>query len=124
MAAGALIPADFRAGGRRSERLALDAFLDAVRAGESRSLVIRGEPGMGKTALLDYVADQASAFIVVRGGGVESEMELAFAVLHRLLAPMLDRLDVCRSLRLTRCGPPSGSPRLWPLIAFWSVSPC
>ncbi len=48
---------------------------------------------MGKTALLDYVADQASGFTVLRGGGVESEMELAFAGLHQLLAPMPDRLD-------------------------------
>ena len=48
---------------------------------------------MGKTALLDYVAEQASACTIVRGAGVESEMELAFAVLHQLLSPMLDRLD-------------------------------
>src|SRR3954468_19993927 len=79
--------------GRRSESDTLDRLLEAVRAGESRALVIRGEPGVGKTALLEYVAEHATACRVARAAGVQAEMELAFAGLHQLCAPMLDRLD-------------------------------
>src|SRR5438552_5303893 len=79
--------------GRRSECEVLDRLIDAVGAGESRALVVRGEPGMGKTALLEYAVEQASEFRVVRAAGVQSEMELAFAGLHQLLASMFDRLD-------------------------------
>ena len=56
-------------------------------------LVLRGEPGIGKTALLEYVAERASGWRIVRVAGVDSEMELAFAGLHQLCAPMLDGLD-------------------------------
>ena len=79
--------------GRHTERDVLDRLIEAVRAGESRVLVVRGEPGVGKTALLDYLVEQASGCLVVRAAGVQSEMELAFAGLHQLLAPMLDRLE-------------------------------
>ena len=79
--------------GRHSERAALDQLIDAVGAGESRALVLRGEAGVGKTALLEYLAEHASGFRVVRAAGVQSEMELAFAGLHQLLASMLDRLE-------------------------------
>src|ERR1700704_5127885 len=79
--------------GRRTECEALDRLIDSVRAGESRALVVRGEPGVGKTALLEYIVEQASGCRVVRAAGVQSEMELAFAGLHQLLAPMLDRLE-------------------------------
>src|SRR3954468_13041514 len=79
--------------GRRSERQTLDGLLEAVRGGESRALVVRGEPGVGKTALLQYAITSASELRVVRAVGVESEMELAFAGLQQLCAPMLDRLD-------------------------------
>ena len=78
---------------RRGERGVLDQLIDAVRAGSSRVLVVRGEPGVGKSALLDYLAGRASGCRVVRAAGVESEMELAFAGLHQLLAPVLDRLE-------------------------------
>src|SRR2546423_12928676 len=78
---------------RRSEREVLDRLLEAVRQDESRALVVRGEPGVGKTALLEYLVEQASGCRVVRAAGVQSEMELAFAGLHQLLAPMLDRLE-------------------------------
>ena len=71
----------------------LDDLVGAVRAGESRVLVVRGEPGVGKTALLDHLATQASGCRVVRAVGVQSEMELAFAGLHQLCAPMLDHLE-------------------------------
>jgi DNA-binding CsgD family transcriptional regulator/tetratricopeptide (TPR) repeat protein len=79
--------------GRRRECDALDRLVNAARAGESRALVVRGEPGVGKTALLDYLAEQASGCRVARAAGVESEMELAYAGLHQLLTPMLDRLQ-------------------------------
>src|SRR3954453_13530466 len=79
--------------GRRSERDVLDRQLQRVRDGVSSALVVRGEAGVGKTALLDYVAANASGFRITRVAGVESEMELAFAGLHQLCAPMLDGLD-------------------------------
>jgi hypothetical protein len=78
--------------GRRSECDVLDGLLDAVRAGESRALVLRGEPGVGKTALLDYVVEQAADCRIARAAGVQSELELAFAGLHQLLAPTLEDL--------------------------------
>ena len=78
---------------RDGEREVLDRLVDAVRAGESRVLVIRGDPGVGKTVLLDYVAERAGGCRVARAAGVHSEMELAFAGLHQLCAPMLDHLD-------------------------------
>jgi DNA-binding CsgD family transcriptional regulator len=79
--------------GRSNERDALDRQLQRVRAGQSSVLVVRGEAGVGKTALLDYVAEEASGCRIARIGGVESEMELAFAGLHQLCAPMLDGLN-------------------------------
>ena len=80
--------------GRAEECALLDALTDAVRRGESRSLILRGEAGIGKTALLEYLVRSASDLTVVRAVGVESEMELAYASLHQLCAPMLDRLSV------------------------------
>src|ERR1700691_1404961 len=77
---------------RLGERGVLDQLIDAVRAGGSGVLVVRGEPGVGKSVLLDYLAGRASGCRVVRAAGVESEMELAFAGLHQLLAPVLDRV--------------------------------
>jgi DNA-binding CsgD family transcriptional regulator len=79
---------------RRAECGALDGLVQAVRAGESRVLVVHGEAGVGKTALLQYLADRASRCRVLRVVGVQSEMELAFAGLHQLCAPLLDRLGV------------------------------
>ena len=79
--------------GRRAELGVLDGLIEAVRAGESRVLVVRGEPGVGKTALLDHLAGRAHGCRVVRAAGVQSEMELAFAGLHQLCAPMLDHLE-------------------------------
>ena len=78
---------------RDGERGALDRLVDAVRAGESRVLVVRGDPGVGKTVLLNYLAERAGGCRVARATGVQSEMELAFAGLHQLCAPMLDHLD-------------------------------
>src|SRR3954471_18480951 len=78
--------------GRAHERELLDRLLENVRAGQSAVLVVRGEAGVGKTALLHYCARQAAGFRVARIAGVESEMELPFAGLHQLCAPMLGRL--------------------------------
>jgi DNA-binding CsgD family transcriptional regulator len=78
--------------GRRDECDALDDVVAAVRGGESRAVVLRGEPGVGKTALLDHVAAQATGCRVVWVAGVQSEMELVFAGLHQLCAPLLGRL--------------------------------
>ena len=79
---------------RDQERYAVDLLIDAAVAGLSGSLVLRGEPGIGKTTLLDYAIGRASAMQVVRVAGVESEMELSFAGLHQLLLPFLDRIDL------------------------------
>src|SRR4051794_40003900 len=79
--------------GRRAECEALDRLLDAVRAGESRALAIHGEPGIGKSALLDYVIQRAADCHVASAAGVQSEVELAFAALHQICGPMLGHLD-------------------------------
>src|SRR6476661_439846 len=79
--------------GRSSECALLDQLLDAARRGVGRSLVVHGEPGIGKTALLEHLVESASDMAVLRAAGVESEMELAFAGLHQLFFPLLDRLD-------------------------------
>jgi hypothetical protein len=78
--------------GRRSECETLDRLLRSVRSGQSRVLVLRGEAGVGKTALLGYVVEQAWGWRIVRAAGVQSEMELAFAGLHQLCGSMLDGL--------------------------------
>jgi AAA ATPase-like protein len=78
--------------GRRSECETLDHLLESVRARQSGALVVRGKPGIGKTALLEYAIDSASDLSVVRAAAVESEIELPFAGLHQLCVPLLDRL--------------------------------
>jgi ABC-type transport system involved in cytochrome c biogenesis ATPase subunit len=93
--------------GRRAECGVLDRLLEKVGAGESRALVLHGEPGVGKTVLLEYLAGQASDCHVAGAAGVQSEMELAFAGLHQLCAPMLDRLDAA-----ARTGGRSAGPAL------------
>jgi DNA-binding CsgD family transcriptional regulator len=79
--------------GRGVECGMLDQFVDAIRAGESRALVISGEPGVGKTALLEYLVEQAADCRVLHATGVQSEMELAFAAVHQLCSPILDNAD-------------------------------
>jgi hypothetical protein len=86
MAAAALV-------GRSGERAALDRLLGEVRDGASRSLVLRGDPGIGKSVLLDYVTAAADGFLVIRVTGVESEMEFAFAALQQACTPLLRHLD-------------------------------
>jgi hypothetical protein len=100
--------------GRHRECRTLDRLIEAVRAGESRTLLVRGEPGVGKTVLLDYLAGQARGLRVARAAGVQSEMELAFAGLHQLCAPMLDHVgsipvpqrDALRTAFGLAAGPP------------------
>src|ERR1700734_1778193 len=77
---------------RLPERAALSQLLDAARAGRSGVLVMAGEPGVGKTALLDWAIESAAGLRVARVAGVQSEMELAFAALQQLCAPMLVKL--------------------------------
>jgi DNA-binding CsgD family transcriptional regulator len=79
--------------GRRSELRALEELLEAVRLGESRSMVIRGEAGIGKTALLRYLAEQSSGCTVVRMTGAQSDMELAYAGLHQFCTPLMGGLE-------------------------------
>ena len=79
--------------GRRSERAALDELVASVRAGPSRALVLRGEAGVGKSALLEYLVGRASGCTLARAVGVEAEQELAFAGLQQLCAPFVDRLE-------------------------------
>ena len=79
--------------GRETERATLEQLLTAVRAGQSAALVLRGEAGIGKTALLDYAAERGEGCTILRTAGVESEMELPFAALHHLCTPLLDGLE-------------------------------
>ncbi len=79
--------------GRASECALLDGLIRDIRRGESRSLVLRGEAGIGKTALLEYLIAAAPDLMVVRAVGVESEMELAYASLHQLCGPLLHQLE-------------------------------
>ena len=79
--------------GRETECGLLDRLLSGARDGESGVLVLRGEPGVGKTALLGYAADQAEGFRVLRGTGIETESELAFAALHQVIGRDLQALD-------------------------------
>jgi DNA-binding CsgD family transcriptional regulator len=76
---------------RHTERRILDRFVERVRRGAGQALVVRGEPGVGKTVLLGYLVGHAAGFRVARAAGVQSEMELAFAGLHQLCHPLLDR---------------------------------
>ncbi|MEU8240854.1 LuxR family transcriptional regulator [Actinoplanes missouriensis] len=103
--------------GRGTECARLDASLAAARHGRSDALVLVGEPGVGKTALLGYAADHARDLRVLRAAGVESEMELAYAALHQLCMPLLDGLDrlpppqaeAVATIFGLRAGPPPGT---------------
>ena len=79
--------------GRANECARLDELVSAIGRSESRSLLLRGEAGIGKTALLEYLIESASDLTVLRAAGVESEMELAYASLQQLCAPLFDRLE-------------------------------
>jgi hypothetical protein len=79
--------------GRESEQRAVDDLLEGARAGRSGVLIVRGEPGIGKTALLAYAAERAEEMKPLRSVGIEAEHELPFAGLHQLLRPCLGLLD-------------------------------
>ncbi|MER5428417.1 ATP-binding protein, partial [Streptomyces sp. NPDC002588] len=79
--------------GRQNECQALDDLVAGARAGRSAALVLRGEAGIGKTELLRYLLDRATGCHIVRVAGVQSEMELSYAGLHQLCAPLLTGLD-------------------------------
>ena len=79
--------------GRVAECAALERLLDEARASHSGVLVMRGEPGLGKSALLEEAAQRAVGFRVLRAVGIESESELAFAALHQLLRPVFELID-------------------------------
>ncbi|MGA7419311.1 MAG: ATP-binding protein, partial [Acidimicrobiales bacterium] len=83
--------------GRDAERGVLDRLLDDVRGGASRALVVHGEAGMGKTALLEYLAGRASDCRVVSVAGAQAEREFGFAALHQLCVPLLNHLDAVPS---------------------------
>ena len=78
--------------GRRAERGRLDALLARARDGHGGALIVRGEPGIGKTALLGYAEEQAEGMRVLRARGVEAEAELPFSGLHELLQPAVELL--------------------------------
>jgi DNA-binding CsgD family transcriptional regulator len=78
--------------GRDKQQAAIGALLERARAGVSGAVVLRGEPGIGKTALLDYAHSQAAGMVVLRAAGIESEAELPFAGLHLLVRPVLSQL--------------------------------
>ncbi|MGW4248921.1 AAA family ATPase, partial [Nocardia sp. NPDC004722] len=95
MTTGASLPGtDDTLLGRAAETAVLDRALDAARAGRGSSLVLWGDPGIGKTALLEYTADHAAGFQVLRCRGTRAESILAFAALHELLWPLVDRLEL------------------------------
>ena len=106
--------------GRHRECKRLDRLIEAARAGESRALVVRGEPGMGKTALLDYVAEHASGCRVARVAGVQSEMELAYAGLHQLRRRCWAAWSGSRLPSVPCCGARSASVLVGCRTAFWS----
>ena len=93
MATSRLVPGTPVLRGRGTESPLLEGIIAAVRRGESRVQLLLGEAGIGKTALLEYLIQAASGLRVVRAAGVESEMELAYAALHQLCAPMLERAE-------------------------------
>src|SRR4051794_30145568 len=85
-------PIGLRLVDREGEQSELAERLTAVRSGESRALVVRGDAGVGKTALMDHALGSVASARTLRARGVESEMELAYAALHQLCAPLLDGL--------------------------------
>ncbi|MFG1621904.1 AAA family ATPase [Kribbella sp. NPDC049227] len=79
--------------GRRDECRVLDDLLRGAKAGRSAALVLRGEAGIGKTALLKYAIERSDGCRLVRAAGIQSEMELSYAGLHQLCSPLLAGLD-------------------------------
>ncbi len=103
--------------GRSAERARIDELLAAARSGRSGVLALRGEPGIGKSALLGYAATHADGFRVLAGAGTESESEFPFAAVHQLLGPLWDRTAVLPERQRTAVdaafgrGPAAGDDR-------------
>src|SRR5436190_18570183 len=118
MATPRLEPAIRALVGRERECAAIDRTLEVPARGESSSLVLRGDAGIGKTALLEYAAERAAEMNVLRAVGVEAESELGFAGLHGLLRPIMDKLDELPETQADALGgalglaPSTGSDRL------------
>jgi predicted ATPase len=110
--------------GRRSELVILDGLVAGARAGQSQVIVLRGEAGIGKTALLDYVETKAAGCRVARAAGVEAEMELPYAGLHQLCGPFLDRLTAYPIRNASPSALRSASSAGTRRIASWSGSRC
>src|SRR5436190_19994273 len=79
--------------GRQRESEVLERLLEAARSGRGGVLVVHGEPGVGKTALLEYAIEAAQEFRVARTAGVEGEMQLAYAALQQLCSPTLELME-------------------------------
>ena len=95
--------------GRDPERSRIGELLDGARASRSAVLVISGEPGVGKSALLEDARDQAGDMRVLSGAGVESEAQLPFAALHQIVRPVLGHMEAFRNRR----PPPSVERSAW-----------
>jgi hypothetical protein len=106
--------------GRERECSAIDQLLGASAHGESTSLVLRGEAGIGKTALLSYAAERGGKRTVLRIAGVEAESDLGFAGLEGLLRPITGKLDELPTLRRRRSRRLSDSRRQAARIGYWS----
>ena len=106
--------------GRELECAAIDRLLDASARGESSSLVLRGEAGIGKTALLARAAERATGNTVLRTAGVEAESDLAFAGLYGLLRPIVDKLGDCPRRKRTHWRAHLGWLRHSARTACWS----
>ena len=107
--------------GRSADRRALDDLVEAIRLGLSRSLVIVGEAGIGKTRLLRYAAQAAEGLRTVSIAGVESELRLGFAALHRMLVPFLDRIGRLPGPQRDALGSAFGLSAGPPADRFWSA---
>ena len=90
--------------GREAEQRVVDELLQTARGGRSAVLVLRGEPGIGKTTLLDYAERSAGDMTVLRCAGIQAEHEFPFAGLQQLLRPYLGLLDRLPHRRRQRCG--------------------
>lgn len=97
--------------GRESDCRKLTELLATVKAGDSQVLVLRGEAGIGKTALLEYAVERAAGFRVARAAGIESETDLAYASLHQLCRPYIERIDRLPAPQRDALGTAFG---LWP----------
>ena len=104
--------------GRTEELEKLKALLEQVRGGMSGAVVLRGEAGIGKTALLNAVVESAGDLLIVRLEGIESEMQLGYAALHRLLLPYLPRLEHLPERQRDALGSAFGLPSMAPADRF------